>query len=92
VSLEEDPDGHRTLSDARRIFAGGRVEQLGWPRADIRYPAGYQAPGVGQDPPDPPGGKPLTVQEETLTSVPPHVGAGDSSDPDWSYGRWMGRG
>jgi hypothetical protein len=45
VSLEEDPDGHRTLSDARRIFAGGRVEQLGWPRAEIRYPGTRSRPG-----------------------------------------------
>ena len=26
-----------------------------------------------------------------LTSVPLHVGAGYSGDPDWSHGRWMGR-
>jgi hypothetical protein len=29
---------------------------------------------------------------ETLTSVPLHVGAGYNGDPDWTHGRWMGRG
>jgi hypothetical protein len=33
----------------------------------------------------------VTAEVETVTSVPLHVGAGYSGDPDWSHGRWMGR-
>ena len=36
-------------------------------------------------------GAPVLVEAEVLTSVPLHVGAGYSGDPDWSHGRWMGR-
>ncbi|HET7247180.1 MAG TPA: hypothetical protein VFJ07_20330 [Streptosporangiaceae bacterium] len=37
-------------------------------------------------------GTPLTLELDTITSVPLHVGAGYGGDPDWSHGRWMGRG
>ena len=42
--LQEDADGYRTLNDARRVFTDGRVEQLGWPRVDIRYRSGTRHP------------------------------------------------
>ena len=44
VILQEDPDGYRTLNDAKRIGRDGRVEQLGWPRAEISYRAGTRHP------------------------------------------------
>jgi len=37
-------------------------------------------------------GSPLDVEIDTLTSVALHVGSGYGADPDWSHGRWMGRG
>ncbi len=91
VILQENPDGYRTLNDARRVFADGRVEQLGWPRAEIRYRSGTRHPEAARIHLTDPAGKPLTVEVETLSSVPLHVGAGYSGDPDWSHGRWMGR-
>ncbi len=91
VILQENPDGYRTLNDAKRVWPDGRVEQLGWPRAEISYAVRH-----------PPSrssarlhltdrqGQPLTLELETVTSVPLHVGAGYGGDPDWSHGRWMG--
>ena len=34
VILQESPDGHRTLNHASRVFADGRIQQLGWPRLE----------------------------------------------------------
>ena len=44
VILQENPDGHRTLNDAKRVWPDGRVEQLGWPRAEISYASGTRHP------------------------------------------------
>ncbi len=91
VILQEDPDGYRTLNDVKRIGKDGRVEQLGWPRAEISYRPGTRHPESARLELTDPAGRPLTVELETITSVPLHVGAGYSGDPDWSHGRWMGR-
>jgi hypothetical protein len=91
VILQENPDGYRTLNDAQRVFADGRVEQLGWPRAEISYRPGTRHPESARIHLTDPAGKPLTVDVQTLTSVPLHLGAGYSGD-DWSHGRWMGPG
>ena len=90
VILQENPDGYRTLNDARRVFPDGRVEQLGWPRFDISYRPGSRHPESARCHLTDPAGKPLTVEVETLTSVSLHLGAGYAGDPDWSHGRWMG--
>ncbi len=92
VILQEDPDGYRTLNDAKRIGKDGRVEQLGWPRAEISYRPGTRHPESARLRLTDPAGAPLTLELETVTSLPLHVGAGYSGDPDWSHGRWMGRG
>jgi hypothetical protein len=92
VILQENPDGYRTVNDARRVWPDGRVEQLGWPRVSIRYRSGTRHPEAARFHLADPAGTPLTLDVETLTSVPLHVGAGYGSDPDWSHGRWMGRG
>jgi hypothetical protein len=92
VILQENPDGYRTLNDARRVYSDGRVEQLGWPRAEISYRSGTRHPESIRFHLADPAGKPVTVEVETLTSVPLHMGAGYTGDPDWSHGRWMGPG
>jgi len=91
VILQENPDGFRTLSHAQRIWADGRVEQLGWPRVEISYAPGTRHPRSARIHLADGTGKPVCVQIETLTSLPLHVGAGYNGDPDWSHGRWMGR-
>jgi hypothetical protein len=88
--LQENPDGYRTLNDAKRVWKDGRVEQLGWPRAEISYRAGTRHPESARIHLSDPAGRPLVVDVETVTSVPLHVGAGYGGDPDWSHGRWMG--
>ena len=92
VIMQEDPDGYRTLSTAKRVWPDGRVEQLGWPRVEIGYEPGTRNPRSGTIHLTDSSGAPVCVQIETLTSLPLHVGGGYSGDPDWSHGRWMGRG
>src|SRR5215472_18022603 len=92
VILQENPDGYRTLNDARRVWPDGRVDQLGWPRTDITYRPGTRHPESARILLTDPAGKALTLEVETLAALPLHVGAGYSGDPDWSHGRWMGRG
>jgi hypothetical protein len=91
VILQENPDGYRTLNDARRVWPDGRVEQLGWPRTEISYRPGTRHPQAARVHLTDPVGKPLTVEVETLASVPLHLGGGYAGDPDWSHGQWMGR-
>ena len=89
---QESVDGFRTLNDAVRVWADGRVEQLGWPVADIKYRSGSRHPEsatlrcTAQD------GKPVVIDVETLTSVALNVGAGYGGDPDWGHGQWRGAG
>ncbi len=91
VILQESPDGYRTLNDAHRVFADGRVEQLGWPRVEIDYRPGSRHPERARLHLTTPTGEPLLVEVETLTSVPLHVGSGYGGDPDWTHGQWRGR-
>ena len=44
VMAQERPDGYRTLNDAKRVWADGRVEQLGWPLYEIDYRSGTRHP------------------------------------------------
>ncbi len=92
VIVQERPDGYRTLNDARRIFKDGRVEQLGWPDVHIAYERGTRIPTGATISLTAPGGQPLTLELDVLTSVALHVGAGYGGDPDWSHGQWRGRG
>jgi hypothetical protein len=90
VVVQESPDGYRTLNDATRVFADGRVEQLGWPRVEIDYEPGTRHPRRAALHLTTPDGKPLVVEVETLGFVPLHVGCGYGGDPEWSHGQWMG--
>ena len=91
VILQENPDGYRTLSDAKRVWPDGTVEQLGWPRAEIRYEPGTRQPASARIHLADRAGAPVCVDIEILTSLPLHVGAGYTGDPDWTHGRWLGR-
>lgn len=92
VIAQEQPDGYRSLCDATRVFADGRLEQLGWPEVDIRYRSGTRIPESATLELKERGGKPLIVEVECLTHVALHVGAGYGGDPDWTHGQWRGRG
>jgi hypothetical protein len=89
---QEDPTGFRTLNDAVRVWPDGRQEQLGWPDADIRYRSGSRHPEHAAITLFERGGKPFTVEIDTLTFVALNVGAGYGGDPDWGHGQWRGRG
>jgi len=91
VILQENPDGYRTLSDAKRVWPDGRIEQLGWPRAEISYEPGTRHPVSARIHLADRAGQQVCVDIKTLTSVPLHVGAGYNGDPDWTHGRWMGQ-
>lgn len=90
VILQESPDGFRTLNDAVRIDATGRVEQLGWPRVELDYRSGSRHPLGARIRLTTPTGEELLMEVETLTSIALHVGAGYGGDPEWSHGRWQG--
>jgi hypothetical protein len=90
--LQEDPDGYRTLNDVKRVFADGRVEQLGWPRVEIGYRSGSRHPERARLHLTTPASEPLLLEIETLTSIALHVGAGYGGDSDWAHGQWKGRG
>ncbi len=91
VILQERPDGFRTLNEATRVWADGRVEQLGWPRVDIRYRSGTRHPESATLHLADARGNPVTVDVETLGFVALHIGAGYGGDPDWAHGQWRGR-
>jgi hypothetical protein len=91
VIAQESPDGYRTLNDASRVFADGRVEQLGWPRIEIDYVSGTRLPVGARLHLTTPRGEPLLVEVSSLVGVPLHVGAGYGADPDWTHGSWHGR-
>lgn len=92
VIIQELADGYRTLNDATRVWADGRVEQLGWPRVEISYRSGTRHPEHAVLHLTTTAGEALAVEIDTLTSVALHVGAGYGADPEWNHGRWMGRG
>jgi hypothetical protein len=88
---QEDGNGYRTLNDAVRVYPDGRVEQLGWPRAQIRYRSGTRIPEGARIELTEPDGSPLSLEVETLGFVPLHVGCGYGGDSDWAHGQWRGR-
>lgn len=90
IIVQELPDGHRTLNDASRVFPDGRVEQLGWPRVEIRYRSGTRQPEHATVHCTTPEGKPLVFDVDALTFVGLNVGAGYGGDPDWGHGQWRG--
>jgi hypothetical protein len=92
VIAQELPDGHRTLNAASRVWPDGREEQLGWPRFDITYRPGSRHPERTCIYLDSRDDGPISIEVTTLGSIALNVGAGYGGDPDWSHGRWMGRG
>ena len=92
VILQEAPDGFRTLNDCTRVWSDGRVEQLGWPRVQIRYAPGTRVPTGATIACTTPDGKDLTIEVTSKVAVPLHVGAGYGGDPDWGHGQWKGAG
>jgi hypothetical protein len=94
VILQEEPDGTRTLSDARRVWpasSGRPPEQLGWPEVDITYRSGTRHPEravihlVDRD------RSPLDLEIETLGFVSLMHGPGYGGQ-EWTHGTWKGRG
>jgi len=92
VIIQETPDGFRTVNDCTRVFADGRVEQLGWPHVEVRYAAGTREPTGATIACTTPDGKPFTLEVESLLGVPVHLGGGYGGDGDWSHGEWKGAG
>lgn len=88
---QEDGDGHRTLNDAVRVYADGRVEQLGWPRVEIRYTSGTRHPEGARLTMAKHDGTPVVIEVETLGFVALNAGPGYGGDPDWNHGQWFGR-
>jgi hypothetical protein len=92
VIIQEEPDGHRILNDCQRVWPDGRVEQLGWPLADISYRSGTRTPSSGTLRLRTPQGADVRVELESLLPLAIHVGGGYGGDSDWSHGQWRGAG
>jgi hypothetical protein len=90
VIVQEEPDGYRSLNDCHRVFADGRVEQLGWPHVEVRYAPGTRVPTGATLTCTTPDGAPFVVEVESRLAVPIHVGGGYGGDPDWTHGVWKG--
>ena len=89
VMAQEKADGYRTLNDAKRVWADGRVEQLGWPLYDITYRSGTRHPEHATLHLTDMAGKPVTVEVDTLGFVPLQLGPG-YGDAEWAHGQWKG--
>ena len=92
--IQETPDGYRTLNDCTRVWKDGRVEQLGWPRVEIRYASGTRMPtGATITCHDARRARTWSL-EVTLEArrSPIHVGGGYGGDSDWTHGVWKGAG
>ena len=92
VIVQEQPDGHRTLNEAARVFGDGRIEQLGWPEVDIVYRPGTRQPEKAVLHMRARGGRDVEVAVEPRAWVALHVGAGYGGSGDWGHGQWRGRG
>ena len=93
IILQEEPDGHRVMNEAVRVWPGAdrSPEQLGWPQIDIHYESGTRHPVGATVQLQERGGKPLTLEVETLGYTALNCGAGYGGDPDWGHGQWKGR-
>ena len=96
VIAQEEPDGHRILHEAVRIWpvgSGRGPEQLGWPEFEIAYRSGSRHPEHATiHLRDLAARKPLTLEIEPLGHIPLTVGCGYNGDPDWNHGLWKGAG
>ncbi|MCC6224868.1 MAG: hypothetical protein IT195_00500 [Microthrixaceae bacterium] len=91
VICQEQPDGHRTLNDAGRVFADGRVEQLGWPEVEVRYQPGTRIPTGATIGLQPRNGPAVTLEVDSRGYIPLHIGGGYGGDQTWAHGSWRGR-
>lgn len=88
---QEDGHGHRILNDACRVWADGRVEQLGWPRYEIHYDPGTRRATGATITATAEDGAPLVFEVRSRGFIGLSTGLGYGGDPEWNHGRWMGR-
>ncbi len=95
IIVQEDGSGHRTLNEAVRVWpaeSGRPLEQLGWPRFEIKYRSGTRIPETALIHLTRPDGKPLELEIDTLGFISLNCGPGYGADPEWTHGTWKGRG
>lgn len=72
--------------------ANRRPEQLGWPRAEIRYRSGTRIPTGATIHLTEADGTPLVLEVESLGFVALNAGTGYGGDiTGWTHGTWKGR-
>lgn len=92
IIAQEDPDGTRTLTEARRVWGTQddiKTEFLGFPEFDFEYRPGTRLPErltvhLGRR------GKSFEMHATSLANIPLNCGPGYGSDPDWNHGLWKG--
>ena len=95
VIAQEDGDGHRSLSEAVRVWpasSGRPPDSLGWPEITVRYQSGSRHPLGATIEMRGQGGRTLEIDVTTLGFVALNCGPGYGGDPEWSHGQWKGRG
>ena len=95
VIIQEDPDGHRVLNDAVRVWpAVGRPPTRAAGLAPHRHPLHVGHPHARRAPrstsPSPTARR-STLEVETLGFVALNAGTGYGGDPTWTHGAWKGR-
>lgn len=92
VIVQENPDGHRVLNEAVRVWADPdrAPQQLGWPRIDVRYRSGTRHPEGATVHLSEPDGSPVIIEVETLGFVALNAGPGYGGDAGWAHGSWQG--
>lgn len=93
VIAQETADGHRSLTEAIRIFpleSGRAPEQLGRPEFDVRYRSGTRLPEGAAIQLTDRKRNALTLHLDNLGYIALNVGAGYGGDPDWTHGQWRG--
>ncbi len=93
VSIDEDCDGKRLLSEAALVWNNGlerAVEQLGHPEVAIRYHSGTREMAHAEVTLTPESGPALRVSNTPLRTVYLAAGSGYRPDESWGHGFYQG--
>jgi hypothetical protein len=90
VITQEDRDGTRILETALRVWADGRVDQLGRPEHDVEFVPGTRAPKRAVLHVTEPDGSPLEIRIEPVLPCYLLKGTGYGMEEDWRHGMWQG--
>ena len=92
VIAQEDQRGTRILETALRVWADGRVDDLGRPEHDVEFVPGTRAPKHATLHLRELDGSPLDIDIQPLLPCYLMKGTGYGLEQDWRHGMWQGAG